>query len=401
MEDEQIEGAHAEIFAKINSLYASYAALSGRQDVENAVQSIKTALAIGVCKIYSAAHLAKNAKSAIAQLSSNTVPIDEVLALIPSCLAHFADSAACKAGAEFSQYLCTAIRNKISEQEKQALSDKNGGAMLSDANFRLGRKVQKLDEYYRQFGTHDEDSRNWKIASVLEISEDKVVFLKNYWRGTAQSLDAAFSGDESADEHLLSECSLKKNFFPQPETLVQTKETYLLLLQTLKDTWLSERDAASPAAGAAQTTDANLAAGAKQAPNGITPDMLRTLITADVLKKHFPRAKQLHDGKNGVYNEPRRTCSEESAAFINWEALFRSAGFFDDALFKPLFADEHYELPQLQTLAQQAGVTKSAATKRLSRFYERVTARYEKAGGERAFAEHFFQHVSTLSSDDC
>lgn len=186
------------IFDRINELYSEYQVVAGKEKAENALQSIKTSLIIETCKIYARKYLEETPDGKPESVNDQDIPVDEIIVCIAGCMKDFLSSEAKEKGNKFSQYLCTAVKNKLSEQEKESLAVRNGGITLSDDALKDLRKIKKLNEDYIKFGKNDKEKRIKEIAFSLEIPEKKVRMLLEFAENTTASIEELRGDSESA-----------------------------------------------------------------------------------------------------------------------------------------------------------------------------------------------------------
>lgn len=364
------------LFDEINSLYAKYVLFLGKENLESEFQTIKSKILIALYKVYvKIPESAKEAENKTEAVDYNTYA-DEILKISLDCLESFGKSDS-NGKTSFSEYACSSIKRRLNFlKEKDSIERKNGSMKISEDTFKKAKKVKSLDDYYLKFGFKDEEKRNIKIADALETTVEKVKDLKILWTRTTVS---QFQTNEDGkifdviDNKQEDSSRLEKfhnGYYLDPSKILEWKDQIGYLFETIQSELKEKIDSSS-----------------EEFSN------FTRALTVDLCRKHFPhRLSSQKDGNDGRFEEERKIISEDITYILNMEKLFRNAGFLNSEILDRLFSDENYRLPEMQTLAFEAGYSdKSGLTKKLSRFYEGVIKAYEESGYEIEVAEKFLK----------
>ena len=239
----------------------------------------------------------------------------EVIETVKEALKYyFPNSEAFKQGIPFSQYLFFSLGNSIStSEEKTNLADQNGGQHISDDKYRRIKKVKIFFEDIRKTfpDQHLEDCDIIeKAVLALGMDEDEI-------RECLKMSKAATTGTENPNEDDDSTTLIEEQFDDivdnnSIETMFASHEALEQTLSLLDSEWKKKSD-----------------------------PMLSELLTVFALE-------------NGLTKE------YSDYSFLNKEIL-------DD-----YFKDPDYKLPEQQEIAEKYDQTKSAASKLLSRFWEKI-----------------------------
>ncbi|MEE1212765.1 MAG: hypothetical protein UHO11_09750 [Treponema sp.] len=365
------------LFEEINSLYAEYVPLIGQTNVENKIQSIREKIQIAVYEVY--VKIPKTAEEAENEADDVNYDsyADEIFSISGKCFVSFINSDS-YGKMSFSQYACSSIKRRLNYlKEKKSIEQKNGGMKISDDALKKAKKVKTLDEQYKKFGFKDEKVRNIKIADALEMNLEKIMELKALFeRRTVSQFQTNAEGetfdviDKYQEENDV--CDFHNGNFMVPPKVFERNEQVEGLFSAIKFR-LEEKFQKSSEEYKSFTK----------------------ALTVDLLRKHFPQKKADKAGEDGQFVEARKTVDDDSEFIFNLEKQFRKAGFFDLKIIDHLFSDENYKLPEMQSLAKEEGLEKSALTKRLARFYETVIERYEDEGYEVDFAQKFLKESAS------
>lgn len=365
------------LFEEINSLYAEYVPLIGQTNVENIIQTIREKIQIAVCEVYvKIPKTAEEAENEAEDVNYDSYS-DEICSISGKCFVSFKNSDS-YGKMPFSQYVCSSIKKRLNYlKEKKSIEQKNGGMKISDDATKKAQKVKRLDEHYKKFGFKDEKVRNIKIADALETNLEKVMELKALLeRETVSQIQTNAEGetfdviDKYQEENGAD--GFHNGYFMGPPKVFEWNEQVEGLFSAIKFK-LEE----------------------KFQKSSEEYKSLTKALTVDLLRKHFPQRKADKAGEDGQFVEVRKTVDDDSEFIFNLEKQFRKAGFFDLKIIDCLFSDENYKLPEMQSLAKEEGLEKSALTKRLARFYETVIERYEDEGYEVDFAQKFLKESAS------
>ena len=238
----------------------------------------------------------------------------EVVETVREALKYFPNSEAFKNGAPFSKYLFFSLGNSISTSEEKAkLADRNGWQYISDDKYRRVKRVKKVFDDIRKMYP-DQDLKDSfiieKAEEILDMDEDEI------WECLKMS-KAATKGDEASNEN---------------------GETFSIF-DTLWD--------------------------------GIEKDPMESeLIKQEMLEVAFP--KILEDW-NAIKKEDVAAMLSELLTVKLLEFGFDIDELAGYAFINKEICEIHSENPQselleFQKIAEKYGLTKSAASQRLSRF---------------------------------
>jgi len=225
---------------------------------------------------------------------------------------YFPDSDAFNKGVSFSQYLFGSLQNSINtSKEKDDLADKNGWQHFSDDKYRRVKKVKKVFEDVRKMYPDQDLKESFiieKAVMTLGMDEDEI-------RECLKILKATTKGDEVSNENgetfsifdtLWDGIDLNPS-----ENEFMAKEKRECILNKIQKEWEKKSD-----------------------------PMLSELLTVEILEANL-------DIEN-----------MEDYSFLNKE------------IYAQFLKDIEHKLPENSEIAKKYGLTKSAASKKLSRFFE-------------------------------
>ena len=212
----------------------------------------------------------------------------------------------------------------------------------------------------------------------MEIDEEEVIRLrdlpKNWTSSISKEKDGKTEditdhndfdaydgvGKDDDDDEIESDSYHSKNL-PEPQKISEWHEKFNFLFAVLKPEFEEEISKKPEEA-----------------------EFFRKILTVDLLRKHFPKhLADKNDGKDGRFVAERKFFDDDSAVILNLKKVFREADIFDSKILDRLFSGENYNLPELQKIAERAGFSKSATTKKLTRFYDRVIKIFKDKIGDK------------------
>lgn len=236
----------------------------------------------------------------------------EVVEKIKESLVSFQDSEACKNGGQFSKYVYRAITNAInSAKEREAVEQRNGGIHIPDNVMKDIKKIKSLQKNLQKMNPDievTEDMLVEKAVAVLGIDEDGVRNLLKIALSGTYSFETPVNAGE--DNGSLQDVIPDENPSVTDELVKQDK--CRLLFSQIEKHWRKKSD-----------------------------PMLSELITVKILDA-------------GMCIDNMEECS-----FLNRE-------IYDN------FQKDSHTLPDDSEIAEKYGLTKSAASKKLSRFWELI-----------------------------
>lgn len=246
-------------------------------------------------------------------------PSVELLETVDSCLHSFVSSRAKENGTPFSRYVCASVAKTLKKESEKLAFEQRYKGTLSDCDRLKIKKVKKLEQLYSAVG--GENEREAIIAQAMNISAAQVRQLKELDKTSV--LSDAQQSDEGEEYSLFDTLSDSHLQNPSEQRLLDKEESEAVLYK-IQSEWEKKADA-----------------------------LLRMLLTVWVLKDKGCASLlcELHSGGENP-------CQKYS--FLSGDML---VAFFRDA---------SYPLPTDSELAIRFGVTKSAASKKLNRFFEKL-----------------------------
>lgn len=239
-------------------------------------------------------------------------PSVELLETVDSCLRSFVSSRAKENGTPFSRYVCSSVAKMLNKAaEKLSFEQKHKGT-LSDCDRLKIKKLKKLQQYF----TGDEE-----IAQAMNISPAKLRELKALGEaGVLSEVQQSTDGEEYSLFDSLPSSSLQN---PIEHGLLENEQIEAFFSVTQSE-WEKKED-----------------------------PLLQMLLTALVLQDRGCASLL-----RGLYLDGGNPCQKYS--------------FLAGDMVVAFFRDASYPLPTDSELAVRFGVTKSAASKKLNRFFEKL-----------------------------
>ena len=230
---------------------------------------------------------------------------------------YFPNSDAFKEGIPFSQYLFGSLKNSINTRsEKDDFADKNGGLYISDDKYRRIKKVKNFFEDIRKIHRKNyPDQEDLKESFIIEKAVLALGMDEEEIRECLKMSKASTKGDEVSNEEgetfsIFDTLWDGIDLNPSENEFI-AKEKRECILNKIQKEWEKKSD-----------------------------PMLSELLTVEILGANL-------DIEN-----------MESYSFLNKE------------IYAKFLKDPEHKLPENSEIAEKYGVTKSAASKKLSRFFE-------------------------------
>lgn len=234
----------------------------------------------------------------------------EVVETTRASLKYFPNSEALKNGIPFSRYLFNALSNSINTyRDKEALADKNGGMYISDDKYRQIKKIAKtFAELKKIHHDLDDSSIIEKAAAILGKDPDEITDCLKLSQAAKTGIDVK---NEDGEEYSVLDTILDENEKNSLESWLVNKEKQEYIFRAIQKAWEKKSD-----------------------------PMLSELLTVKVLQAYL-------DIEN-----------MEDYTFLNKE------------IYNSFLKDSKYKLPEDSEIAEKYKLTKAAASKTLSRFWD-------------------------------
>lgn len=333
------------IFLQINELYSKYHELTlKRSEVEfnqkydSAYKAIREKIIIAICKIYFKFWEKDNPTYTLSDINTRNLYEDNysdiIVEEITKSLDSYENSISKKNGYNFSSYTCLNIKNAVGKaRSKSYISVNHGGITVSDYEASMVRKVLKADKELQKLGFTNDDHRNRKLTKLLNIGIETVQKYKYLSKYQTRSIQK--NNKDSTFSILDLETNLCEEIYQNPESAFFLKEIKLqipVLLNVMETIYTKKRD--------------------KKISELLA---IMVLDNFSVLKKnHIQNGFKMDDFYPSLYK------------------LFSKYTCFDSNIVRNFFLNPNYILPTQKDIADKYGIEKSAATKILIRFRNKL-----------------------------
>lgn len=339
------------IFAEINKLYEQYHEVSLKKNDADfssnysvAYKSARDKLIIAVCKLYFKFEHSEGSNEKIQAVTVRNKNDDNysdiVLETTIIAMDSYEESGSKEKGCFFSQFVCLKINQaKGKEQSKKIISSNQGGRTVSDYESNMIRRVMKKDAELEKFGIFDENKRNEKIALLLttdshNVSVEMVIRFKQLAKNQTMRTEQESTNGDNYSVLDLEKNLQEKNFItPESEFLEnELREQLPLLLNEMECIFNEKAD--------------------KKVADLLAVSLLDCF--EPMKKTYIQSGNQIKDFYPFVYELLSRYCCLEQS------------------IVRRFFTEPDYSLPTQKDIIDKYGLGKSAASKILSRFREKL-----------------------------
>lgn len=339
-------------FDCICKLYSEYQELLDKENVEIQRQTLKEKIIIQVCQIF---YLDEQCNSILDEDEGHNVKkenkkySDEIFLVTLECFKNFEKQFHCdralgnhtsKTGKDFARYVLSSVKRKLNYLKAHEGINEANQMKIPREKLDLVRKIKKEDEHLSSL-IKNKERRAEQIKKLLTLDDSEFELLYNCAMNKTQSLDSCYS--EESDEISLMD-------FVKDESLdiegaivegIEARKTLTSILSQMQQHWEKKRDKA-----------------------------LSDILTVHILQTMFDKTPSTV-----------ASTSKNSIAYANIDIL-QKFSFLNREMVNSFFNDTTYSLPnQVEIGAMHGGLTKSAISKKLSRFLESLQAVYGDTKG--------------------
>lgn len=339
-------------FDCICKLYSEYQELLDKENVEIQRQTLKEKIIIQVCQIF---YLDEQCNSILDEDEGHNVKkenkkySDEIFLVTLECFKNFEKQFHCdralgnhtsKTGKDFARYVLSSVKRKLNYLKAHEGINEANQMKIPREKLDLVRKIKKEDEHLSSL-IKNKERRAEQIKKLLTLDDSEFELLYNCAMNKTQSLDSCYS--EESDEISLMD-------FVKDESLdiegaivegIEARKTLTSILSQMQQHWEKKRDKA-----------------------------LSDILTVHILQTMFDKTPSTV-----------ASTSKNSIAYANIDILLKFS-FLNREMVNSFFNDTTYSLPnQVEIGAMHGGLTKSAISKKLSRFLESLQAVYGDTKG--------------------
>lgn len=297
-------------FKKINELFLTYTkSLSNPQDT-NLRLELRGKIIVEFWKA-----LQKSSSVSKKMIEHSDLIVKKVDYCIKKCSTNFDYH-------DFAKYTFSSIKKTLISEANTNSFEEKSGMHISDFQNRKRQKIEKAYKQYMSFGKRSASQFIDYAVNYLGFKKDDLVEYIN--PKTTSSLFLTSSNDKN--ELLITDK------MANPQTLrvekeFQTKSELTTFLAKTNSLWKKQKESAKP--------------------------LFSELLTRDILNK-------LSHNKLNLFATDKNEI----------KALFSKYEFLDKTMIQNYFLDINYKLPSQQNIANKYNLTKSAISKKLSRFYK-------------------------------
>lgn len=330
-------------FERTSRLYAKYQMLLGQDNVEVARKTLEEKITCEVCRIfylnqdflaYSEEDEGHRKKKENSQFSL------EIFEKIQECLKYFnkqvierkerGDGLA-GIGEEFTKYVTSSVSRRLKVLKAQKSITDNSMVDIPREKIEIINKFKREDSIFSRL-VKNKELRIAQIKKKLGIPDDVFETLYPYIVNSTLSLEDSVGSDENNTP--LKDLIEDYSFVEDTIERVQNKQELDVLFVSIQKLWVKNKDR-----------------------DGLLSDIL----TADILRTMFGSAHGLETNMM----EPHKI-------YDNLD-VFKRFSFFNQEMIQRYFYESSYTLPnQIELGEMHGGLTKSAISKKLSRFYENL-----------------------------
>lgn len=328
-------------FDCICRLYSEYQELLDKENVEIQRQTLKEKIIIQVCQIF---YLDEQCNSILDEDEGHNVKkenkkySDEIFLVTLECFKNFEKQFHCdralgnhtsKTGKDFARYVLSSVKRKLNYLKAHEGINEANQMKIPREKLDLVRKIKKEDEHLSSL-IKNKERRAKQIKKLLTLDDSEFELLYNCAMNKTQSLDSCYS--EESDEISLID-------FVKDESLdiegaivegIEARKTLTSILSQMQQHWEKKRD-----------------------------KVLSDILTVHILQTMFDKT-----------SSTVASTSKNSIAYANIDIL-QKFSFLNREMVNSFFNDTTYSLPnQVEIGAMHGGLTKSAISKKLSRFLE-------------------------------
>ena len=328
-------------FDCICRLYSEYQELLDKENVEIQRQTLKEKIIIQVCQIF---YLDEQCNSILDEDEGHNVKkenkkySDEIFLVTLECFKNFEKQFHCdkalgnqasKTGEDFARYVLSAVNKKLCYLKAQEGINEANQMKIPREKLNLIRKIKKEDEHLSTL-IKNKGRRAEQIKKLLRLDDSEFELLYNCAINKTQSLDSCYSGEN--DEIYLMDF-VKDESLDIEGTIVEgieARKALTSILSQMQQLWEKKRDKS-----------------------------LSDILTVYILQTMFDKT-----------SSTVASTSKKSITYANIDIL-QKFSFLNREMVNSFFNDTTYSLPnQVEIGAMHGGFTKSAVSKKLSRFLE-------------------------------
>lgn len=295
-------------FEKINSLYLNYLEALKCPNNENLILQIKEKIVVTFWKT-----LQKTSSITQNMIEHTDVLVQKIYYCIDKCV-DFNDPFC------FSKYTYKSIKNALGAKTDAEEFEINSGMHITDPENRKRKRIEKAYKQFNSFNSKDINEFIEYAVNHLGYSKEDVeeyLFPKH-----AVSLFVQ-SNTDTKDEYCITDKYIDSSKVEDNITIISSTEQLQEQLKAIDTQWLKQKDNARP--------------------------ILSELLTRELLEDF---------SKNTVSN-----------TVID---ILKQAEFVCKSMLEAFFDDVTFKIPTQQEIGQKYGITKSAASVKLTRFIEKL-----------------------------
>ena len=328
-------------FDCICRLYSEYQALLDKENEEIQRQTLKEKIIIQVCQIF---YLDEQCNSILDEDEGHNVKkenkkySDKIFEVTIECFKNFEKQFYCdkalgnlasKTGVDFARYVLSAVNKKLRYLKAHEGINEANQMKIPREKLDLIRKIKKEDEHLSSL-IKNKARRAEQIKKLLGLDDNEFELLYNRAMNKTLSLDNCCGGED--DEAPFVD-SVQDESFDVEEAFVDgmvARDALISILSKIQQHWEKKRDKS-----------------------------LSDILTVYILQTMFDET-----------SSTVASTSNNSVVYANIDIL-QKFSFLNREMVHKFFYDTTYSLPnQMEIGAMHGGLTKSAVSKKLSRFLE-------------------------------